>query len=47
MTRQEKLKMIKNAMIALAQDKRLDREAKKRGLISLGKAYRRELRELD
>lgn len=47
MTKQEKLKMIKEAMIALAQTKKLDPAAKKRGLASLGKAYRRELRELD
>ncbi|HHX01123.1 MAG TPA: hypothetical protein GX739_00480 [Firmicutes bacterium] len=47
MNRQEKLKMIKNAMITLAQDKKLNPEAKKRGLISLSKAYRRQLQELD
>ncbi|MDI9420462.1 MAG: hypothetical protein GX228_09950 [Firmicutes bacterium] len=47
MTRQEKIKMIKNAMITLAQDKKLKPEAKKRGLLSLCRAYRRQLRELN
>ncbi len=41
MTKQEKLSMIKRAMITIAQNKSLNKNAKKRGLESLKQAYLR------
>jgi|GEM_PF-538002 len=39
MTKQEKLSMIKSAIVALAQNPALDANAKKRGIKSLKAAY--------
>jgi len=39
MTKQEKLSMIKRAMITIAQNKSLNKNAKRRGLESLKQAY--------
>lgn len=39
MTKKEKLSMIKRAMITIAQNKSLNKNAKRRGLESLKQAY--------
>ncbi len=44
MTKQEKLSMIKKAMLAIAENKTLNKNAKQRGLESLKQAYVRNLK---
>ena len=41
MTKQEKLEMIKKAITAIAQEPKLDPQAKKRGMKTLKEAYLR------